>query len=124
MANRQTAQSIPQDKICRPGAKPAVMSPLVVSSPGLWQESLRAAHQALPLLQLVGSPSGCLSALYTVRELKLALLVIGANLPAQDVQTLVKQVKREEGFRSSHHARLTPGMVATSKAQVYSPGPT
>ena len=81
------------------------MSTLIVSTPGMQAGSLRATLDALPAVQVVGSASGCLSALYMVRELTPALLVIDSNLPTVDVQTLLKQIQRE-GLRT-HSLVLT-----------------
>ena len=75
------------------------MSTLIVSTPGMQAGSLRAALDSLPAVQVIGSASGCLSALYMVRELTPALLVIDSNLPTVDVQTLLRQIQRE-GLRT------------------------
>jgi DNA-binding NarL/FixJ family response regulator len=72
------------------------LSTIVASAPGIMAQSLKAMIESVPLVQVVGVAAGCLSALQMVRDSGAALVVIDANLPIEDVQMLLRQLKREE----------------------------
>jgi CheY-like chemotaxis protein len=69
---------------------------VIASAPGIMAQSLRAMMESVPLVRVVGIAAGCLSALQMVREFRPALIVIDTNLPIEDVQVLLQQLKREE----------------------------
>jgi DNA-binding NarL/FixJ family response regulator len=49
----------------------------------------------LPSVQVVGTAAGCLSALFMVRDTQADLVVIDSNLPIEDVQVFVRQLRQE-----------------------------
>ena len=74
---------------------------IIVSEPGLAEQSLRVALESLPAVQVVGSAAGCLSALQMVRDGQAGLVVIDANVPFEEVQELLRLVEQEgRGIRS------------------------
>ena len=74
---------------------PNRLSTVIASAPGIMAQSLRAMLESVPRVRVVGMAAGCLSALQMVRESKADLVVIDANLPIEDVQVLLQQLRGE-----------------------------
>jgi DNA-binding NarL/FixJ family response regulator len=81
---------------CIGSAEPTCLSTVVASAPGIMAQSLRSVLESLPLVQVIGMAAGCLSALQMIRDSNADLVVIDANLPIEDVQMLLQQIKNEE----------------------------
>jgi DNA-binding NarL/FixJ family response regulator len=79
--------------------EPMVMSTVIVSASSIMEASIRSVLGSLSSVQIIGAAAGCLSALQLVREEKPDMLVIDANLPSQEMQILLQQVK-QEGLRT------------------------
>jgi DNA-binding NarL/FixJ family response regulator len=62
-------------------------------------------------VRVIGTAAGCLSALQMVHDTQADLVVIDANLPLEDVQVFLQQLKRE-GLETRSIA------LATTSAQV------
>lgn len=75
--------------------EPRYLSTIIASAPGIMAQSLRAMMESVPSVQVVGMAAGCLSALQMVRDSKADLVVIDANLPIEDVQAFLQQLKNE-----------------------------
>lgn len=71
------------------------LTTVIASMPGIAEQSLKATLEALSSVQIVGTAAGCLSALQLVRDLKAHLVVIDSNLPLEDVQMFLRQLKQE-----------------------------
>lgn len=71
------------------------MSTVIASEPGIGQQSLRATLESLSLVQVVGTAAGCLSAMQMMRQRQADLVVIDANLPFEDVQVFLQQLKQD-----------------------------
>ena len=76
-------------------AGPLRLSTVVASAPGIMAQSLRATIESLPVTQILGMAAGCLSALQMVRDGNADLVVIDANLPFEDVQMFLQELKNE-----------------------------
>ena len=76
-----------------PGA-PHLMT-VVASVPGIAEQSLKATLESLPALRVVGTASGCLTALQMVRDWQADLVVLDWNLPADEVRQLLWQLESE-----------------------------
>jgi DNA-binding NarL/FixJ family response regulator len=76
-------------------AEPHYLSTVIASAPGIMAQSLRAMMESVPLVRVVGMAAGCLSALQMIRDSRTDLVVIDANLPIEDVQVLLQQLRRE-----------------------------
>ena len=68
---------------------------VIVSAPGLAEQSLRTTLESFPSVQVVGTAAGCLSALQMVRERQAGLVVIDANVPFEEVQHFLRLVEQE-----------------------------
>jgi DNA-binding response OmpR family regulator len=68
---------------------------VVASAPGVAEQSLRATLESLPSVRVIGTAAGCLSALQMVHDTQADLVVIDSNLPLEDVQVFLQQLKRE-----------------------------
>lgn len=77
------------------GARAARLSTIIASLPGISEQSLRATFESLPSVQVVGTASGCLSALQLVRDSQADLVVLDSNLPLEDVRELLRQLEQE-----------------------------
>jgi CheY-like chemotaxis protein len=75
--------------------QPAPLATVIASTPGIAEQSLRVMLEALPWVDIVGMAAGCLSALEMVREKRAELVVIDSNVPIEDVQALLRQLKQE-----------------------------
>ncbi len=75
-----------------PQGDPRVPS-VIVSRPGIMQQSLRASLAACPGVELVGAYGDGLTALNAVAEHAPALLVIDCNLLDEEVEALLAAVK-------------------------------
>ena len=71
------------------------LATVIASMPGIAEQSLRATLEALPSVRVLGTAAGCLSALRMVQERQVDLVVIDSNLPLEDVQLFLRQLKRE-----------------------------
>jgi DNA-binding NarL/FixJ family response regulator len=69
------------------------MPTIVVSRPGVLQQSLRATLAAHPWIQVVASPGDGLTALNLVIEHQPKLMVIDSNLLAEEIDALLAAVK-------------------------------
>jgi DNA-binding NarL/FixJ family response regulator len=63
--------------------------------PGIAEQSLRVTLKSLPAVKVVGSATGCLSALQLVREKQAEMVVIDSNLPFEDVRIFLRQLRSE-----------------------------
>ena len=81
--------------------EPVIKSTVIVSASAIMEASIRSIFDSLSSVQIIGSAAGCLSALELVREKKPDILVIDANLPGQELKTLLQHIKQERlGTRS------------------------
>ena len=94
MTQSQPAGHRPENKSTKPTPGTARLSTIIASMPGVAEQSLRATLEALSSLQVVGTASGCLSALQMVRDKQADLVVIDSNLPLEDVQVFLQQLKK------------------------------
>lgn len=67
---------------------------IVVSMPGIMQQSLRAVLEAMTGVEVVALAGGCLSALALVQEKQPDLVVVDCNQPEDEVIAFLKDVKR------------------------------
>lgn len=75
--------------------EPMIMSTVIVSASAIMESSIRSIFHSLSSVRIIGSAAGCLSALQLVREEKPDMLVIDANLPGQELKSLLQQMKKE-----------------------------
>jgi DNA-binding NarL/FixJ family response regulator len=92
-----------------PRTKQAVPT-VVVSRPGIMQQSLRSSLAACRGIAVIGSSGDGLTALSQVAKLRPGLLVIDSNLLDEEVEALIAAVKAEQPaircvvfVRSSQH---------------------
>ena len=97
-----------------PGA--ARLATILASVPGVAEQSLRATLESLPSVQVVGTATGCLSALQMVRERQADLVVIDSNLPLEEVQVFLQQLGQEEQRTRSLVLAATSGQVRRALA--------
>jgi DNA-binding NarL/FixJ family response regulator len=71
----------------------AQLTTIIASVPGVAEQSLRATLESLPSVQVVGTASGCLSALQMVRDSQADLVVLDSNLPLEDVREFLRQLE-------------------------------
>ena len=83
---------------------------LIAAPPGLMRRSLWAVLSTFPYIQLIGEAGGCLSAQSMSQELKPDIMLISAELPADDVSILLRNFARED-----HHKPYTIVFVSTSE---------
>jgi DNA-binding NarL/FixJ family response regulator len=67
-------------------------------------------------VQVVGTASGCLSALQLVRDSQADLVVLDSNLPLEDVRELLRQLEREGLGTRSLVLTLTSAQVRRALA--------
>lgn len=89
----------------------ARLTTVIASTPGIAEQSLRATLESLPAVQVVGTAAGCLSALQMVRDRQADLVVIDSNLPIEDVQVFLRQLKCEGLETHSLVLAATSGQV-------------
>jgi DNA-binding NarL/FixJ family response regulator len=70
-------------------------SVLLVAKPSRMRDGLRALLRTIPHLKIVGQADDSPSALALVAEQRPALVLIGANLPHDEVQAVLTQTKAE-----------------------------
>jgi DNA-binding NarL/FixJ family response regulator len=75
--------------------EPVIMSTVIVSASAIMDASIRSIFHSLSSIRIIGSAAGCVSALQLAREKKPDMLVIDANLPGQELKTLLQQLKKE-----------------------------
>ena len=109
MTHRQAAGLRAEPGTAEPAPKIAPLSTVVVSVPGIAEQSLRATLESLPTVQVVGTAAGCLSALKMVRERQANLVVIDSNLPWDEVRFFVQYLKE---------ARLGAGTLVLAATSV------
>ncbi len=68
---------------------------LLVARPSRMRDGLRALLRTIPYLKIVGQADDSLSALAIFSEQRPLLVLLGANLPAEEVQTFLAQTKAE-----------------------------
>ena len=73
----------------------ATTQAIIVSRPGIMQESLRAVLATAPQIEIIKSVGDGLSALDVVREQPPHLLVIDSNLLEDEIVALLRHVKQE-----------------------------
>ena len=95
MDKLQAAGPSPGSRSLEPAARTARLFTVIASVPGIAEQALRATLIALPSVELAGSAAGCLSALQMVREKRADLVVIDSNVPLEDVQVFLQQLKAE-----------------------------
>ena len=71
-------------------------SVVIVAEPSVHQASLRAMVDSTSLLRVVGTASGCLSALRMVQEMHPDFVLIAANLPESEVVMFLDTVRETE----------------------------
>ena len=111
MTQRKPVGHRPENKRTEPEPEIARLSTIIASLPGIAGQSLRTTLESLPSVQVVGTAAGCLSALQKVLDTQADLIVIDANLPLEDVQVLLQQLK-EEGLE------IRSLVLAATSAQV------
>lgn len=94
----------------------ALLSTIVASVPGVAEQSLRATLESLPSVQVVGTVSGCLSALQMVRNSQADLVVLDSNLPLEDVREFLRQLEQEGLETQSLVLAATNGQVCYALA--------
>jgi DNA-binding NarL/FixJ family response regulator len=67
---------------------------VIVSRPGIMQQSLRAALAAIPWLRLVGTAGDGLTALNLIQQQQPDLLLLDSNLLEEERMSLLQQVKQ------------------------------
>jgi DNA-binding NarL/FixJ family response regulator len=95
MTQAQPARRRPESSSTESALWTGCLSTVIASVPGIAEQSLRATLESLPSVQVVGTAAGCLSALQMVRDTQAGLVVIDSNLPIEDVQEFLRQLKRE-----------------------------
>lgn len=70
-------------------------SVLLVAKPSRMRDGLRALLRTIPYLKIVGQADDSSSALALVSEQRPTLVLLGANLPNDEVQTVLAQTKAE-----------------------------
>ena len=66
---------------------------LIVARPGRMRDGLRALLRATPRLELVGQADSSSSALTMVRDSQPSLILLDCNLPGDEVQSVLEQMK-------------------------------
>ena len=94
----------------------AQLTTIIASVPGVAEQSLKATLESLPSVQVVGTASGCLSALQMVRDSQADLVVLDANLPLEDVRELIRQLDQEGLATRSLVLATTNGQVRQALA--------
>jgi DNA-binding NarL/FixJ family response regulator len=88
-ARQRTERSTPE---AAPQA--ARLSTILASMPGVAEQSLRATLESLASIEIVGTAAGCLSAMQMMHDKKADLVVIDSNLPFEDVQVFLQQLRQ------------------------------
>jgi DNA-binding NarL/FixJ family response regulator len=68
-------------------------SVLIIAKPSRMRDGLRALLRTIPYLTLVGQVDDGLSAIKTMTDQHPALVLLGANLLDEDIQTVLAQIK-------------------------------
>jgi DNA-binding NarL/FixJ family response regulator len=95
MTKSKSARQRSEQSTAKAAPEAASLSTVLTSVSGVAEQSLRAMLASLPAIQIVGTASGCLSALQLVRDRQVDLVVIDANLPFEDVQVFLQQLRRD-----------------------------
>lgn len=99
MTQSQSARRRHESRFEEPALGVGRLSTVIASTPGIAEQSLRATLESVPWVQVVGTAAGCLSALQMVRARQIDLVVIDSNLPLEEVQVFLQQLK-VEGLRT------------------------
>ena len=116
MTQSQPASPRPESRSAEPALGTTRLSTVIASAPGISEQSLRATLESLPLVQVVGTAAGCLSALQMVRASQADLVVIDSNLPLEDVGELLRQLEHEGLESRSLVLAATNGQVRRALA--------
>jgi DNA-binding NarL/FixJ family response regulator len=116
MTQSQSARPQPESRSTEPAPGTARLTTVLASAPGIAEQSLRATLESLPSVQVVGTAAGCLSALQMVRDRQADLVVIDSNLPLEDVQMFLEQLKQEGLQTRSLVLATTNGQVRRALA--------
>ena len=73
---------------------PKPLRTLVVSAPGVMEDSLRALLGSFPQIDVVGSAQGCLTAHIKTQKLKPDLVIVDANQPESEVISLLQSFEK------------------------------
>ena len=111
MTQSQPVTPRPERRTTGAGARAARLSTIIASLPGISEQSLRATFESLPSVQIVGTASGCLSALQMVRDSQADLVVLDANLPLEDVREFLRQLEQDGLETRSFVLAATSGQV-------------
>lgn len=95
MKRNEKGEGRDEGKEREPAQAPANLFTVLASAPGIAEQSLRATLESLPSVRVIGTAAGCLSALQMVYDMQPDLIVIDSNLPFEDVQELLRQLKQE-----------------------------
>jgi DNA-binding NarL/FixJ family response regulator len=95
MSGTKPARTLPESRDAEPSPGTARLATVIASAPGVAEQSLRATLESLPSLHVIGTAAGCLSALHMVRDTQADLIVIDSNLPLEDVQLFLRQLKQD-----------------------------
>ena len=68
-------------------------SVLIIAKPSRMRDGLRALLRTIPYLTLVGQVDDGPSAIKTMTDQHPTLVLLGANLPDEDIQTVLAQIK-------------------------------
>jgi DNA-binding NarL/FixJ family response regulator len=116
MTQSQPVKPRSESRTTEPAVGAACLSTIIASVPGIAEQSLRATLESLPLVQVVGTAAGCLSALQMVRDRQADLVVIDSNLPLEDVREFLRQVEQEGLETRSLVLAATSGQVRQALA--------
>ena len=95
---------------------------VIVSRPGIMQQSLRTSLATCPEIAVIASSGDGLTALCQVRQHQPGLLIIDSNLLEEEVVALISEVKTEQPsirclvFIHAHHQQRQ--MLATGADEV------
>jgi CheY-like chemotaxis protein len=87
------------------------LSTVLASVPGVAEQSLRATLESLASVEIVGTAAGCLSATQMVRDRQADLVVFDANLPFEDVQAFLQQLRQDGLATHTLVLAVTTGQV-------------
>jgi DNA-binding NarL/FixJ family response regulator len=68
---------------------------VLVSTPGVMLSSLQTMVNSLPLVEVVGTASGCLSAIEALRQQSGELVIVDTNLPEEEVLVFLSHIQQK-----------------------------
>lgn len=95
MTQMKSLRPRPERRSTEAGPLTVGLSTVLASVPGVSEQSLRATLESLASVRIVGTAAGCLSAMQMVRDRQAELIVIDANLPFEDVQVFLQQLRQD-----------------------------